>query len=153
MDPQSTTPVSTATLIRKALLLCCELFPSNIHWHLAAGPAMPQTSRLFSLAILLVVLAFCAQSTAFTRHLPSLFKDFQTYLQVPQSFFQPQPNPPDEDAQTAKGYLRKIVAVGDLHGDMPNALKVLQMAHVVDANGDWSGEIDFFVQTGDIVDR
>ncbi|TFK92640.1 Metallo-dependent phosphatase [Polyporus arcularius HHB13444] len=50
-------------------------------------------------------------------------------------------------------FTRKIVAVGDLHGDMPNALEVLQMAGVVDENGDWSGEVDFFVQTGDIIDR
>ncbi|TFK78387.1 hypothetical protein K466DRAFT_607036, partial [Polyporus arcularius HHB13444] len=49
-------------------------------------------------------------------------------------------------------FTRKIVAVGDLHGDMPNALEVLQMAGVVDENGDWSGEVDFFVQTGDIID-
>lgn len=50
-------------------------------------------------------------------------------------------------------YTRRIVAVGDLHGDMPNAQRVLQMAGVVDANGDWSGEVDYFVQTGDIIDR
>lgn len=50
-------------------------------------------------------------------------------------------------------YTRRIVAVGDLHGDMPNAQKVLHMAGVVDANGDWSGEVDYFVQTGDIIDR
>ena len=36
---------------------------------------------------------------------------------------------------------------------MPNAQKVLQMAGVVDAKGDWSGEVDYFVQTGDIIDR
>ncbi|RPD60099.1 Metallo-dependent phosphatase [Lentinus tigrinus ALCF2SS1-7] len=56
--------------------------------------------------------------------------------------------------EPAKGeFVRRIVAVGDLHGDMPNALEVLQMAGVVDDNGDWSGEVDFFVQTGDIIDR
>ena len=129
--------------------------------HLAVGPAMPKTSCI-SLTVLMVFLAFCTQSTAFIRHLPSLFKDFQDYLKLSQSFFQSnsqlrpiQTNVPDVDAEikTGGGYLRKIVAVGDLHGDMPNALKVLQMAHVVDANGDWSGEIDFFVQTGDIIDR
>ncbi|KAF8529881.1 Metallo-dependent phosphatase-like protein [Gautieria morchelliformis] len=50
-------------------------------------------------------------------------------------------------------YIRRIVAVGDLHGDYDNALKVLRMADVVDANGSWTGNIDYFVQTGDIVDR
>ncbi|KAI0749773.1 Metallo-dependent phosphatase [Daedaleopsis nitida] len=56
--------------------------------------------------------------------------------------------------QHAQGqFTMKIVAVGDLHGDMPNAKEVLQMAGVVDENGDWSGNVDFFVQTGDIIDR
>ena len=47
----------------------------------------------------------------------------------------------------------RIVAVGDLHGDIGNAQKVLEMAGVVDSDGMWSGEIDVFVQTGDIIDR
>ncbi|OCB90068.1 Metallo-dependent phosphatase [Sanghuangporus baumii] len=50
-------------------------------------------------------------------------------------------------------YKRRIVAVGDLHGDYPNALRVLQMADVVDEEGNWSGKVDLFVQTGDIIDR
>lgn len=50
-------------------------------------------------------------------------------------------------------FRRRIVAVGDLHGDLHNAYKVLNMAGVVDAEGDWSGDVDFFVQTGDIIDR
>ena len=50
-------------------------------------------------------------------------------------------------------YTRRIVAVGDLHGDYPNTLRVLQMADVVDEEGNWSGKVDLFVQTGDIIDR
>jgi len=50
-------------------------------------------------------------------------------------------------------FTRHIVAVGDLHGDMGNARKVLQFAGVVDDMGDWTGDVDFFVQTGDIIDR
>ncbi|KAF8181545.1 Metallo-dependent phosphatase-like protein [Pholiota molesta] len=50
-------------------------------------------------------------------------------------------------------FSRHIVAVGDLHGDMPNARKVLTFAGVVDDHGDWSGNVDYFVQTGDIIDR
>lgn len=50
-------------------------------------------------------------------------------------------------------FTRHIVAVGDLHGDMPNARRVLQFSGVTDDNGDWSGNVDFFVQTGDIIDR
>jgi hypothetical protein len=47
----------------------------------------------------------------------------------------------------------RIVAVGDLHGDIENAQKVLEMAGVVDSDGRWSGDVDVFVQTGDIIDR
>lgn len=50
-------------------------------------------------------------------------------------------------------FRRHIVAVGDLHGDYGNARKVLQFAGVVDDMGDWTGDVDFFVQTGDIIDR
>ena len=46
-----------------------------------------------------------------------------------------------------------IVAVGDLHGDMGNAKKVLQFAGVVDGRGRWTGDVDVLVQTGDIIDR
>lgn len=56
-------------------------------------------------------------------------------------------------AHASSQFSRKIVAVGDLHGDMPNAQAVLQMAGVVDADGNWTGDVDFFVQTGDIIDR
>jgi len=50
-------------------------------------------------------------------------------------------------------FTRRIVAVGDLHGDLPNALKVLEMSGVISESGNWTGNVDFFVQTGDIIDR
>ncbi|KAG6908677.1 hypothetical protein DXG01_003691 [Tephrocybe rancida] len=50
-------------------------------------------------------------------------------------------------------FVRHIVAVGDLHGDLPNARKVLQFSGVTDDFGNWTGNVDFFVQTGDIIDR
>jgi hypothetical protein len=50
-------------------------------------------------------------------------------------------------------FSRHIVAVGDLHGDLPNARRVLDFSGVVDEFGDWSGDVDVFVQTGDIIDR
>ena len=55
-----------------------------------------------------------------------------------------------EDGHT---FTRYIVAVGDLHGDYPNAETVLRFSGVIDDAGDWTGDIDFFVQTGDIIDR
>jgi len=50
-------------------------------------------------------------------------------------------------------FTRHIVAVGDLHGDLPNARRVLHFAGVTDEYGNWTGNADFFVQTGDIIDR
>ena len=50
-------------------------------------------------------------------------------------------------------FVRRIVAVGDLHGDFGNARKVLEMSGVVDEEGEWTSQVDFFVQTGDIIDR
>jgi len=50
-------------------------------------------------------------------------------------------------------FSRHIVAVGDLHGDLHNARRVLDFSGVIDEFGDWSGDVDFFVQTGDIIDR
>ncbi|RKO88199.1 Metallo-dependent phosphatase-like protein, partial [Blyttiomyces helicus] len=47
----------------------------------------------------------------------------------------------------------RIVAVGDLHGDLPHAVRVLMMAGISDDSGNWVGGQTTFVQTGDIVDR
>jgi hypothetical protein len=99
---------------------------------------MPPVARFFFLAVLALILAFYFKSTA--SH--DVQSTSQSYLHESQT-----------SSNTPSPFTRKIVAVGDLHGDLPNALKVLQMAHVVDAHGNWSGEIDFFVQTGDIIDR
>ena len=47
----------------------------------------------------------------------------------------------------------RLVAVGDLHGDVPGAIGALQLAGVVDAAGHWSGGTTWLVQTGDVLDR
>ncbi|KAG0230346.1 hypothetical protein BGW42_001018 [Actinomortierella wolfii] len=41
----------------------------------------------------------------------------------------------------------RMVAVGDLHSDYPQAIKVLQLAGVVNEQGDWTGGTDTLVQT------
>lgn len=53
----------------------------------------------------------------------------------------------------AAGFERRIVALGDLHGDLPNALTTLKMSGVIGEDRKWTGNIDFLVQTGDIIDR
>lgn len=48
---------------------------------------------------------------------------------------------------------RRIVALGDLHGHLPNALTVLKMSGVINEDQKWTGNVDYLVQTGDIIDR
>lgn len=59
----------------------------------------------------------------------------------------PQPAPQDTPSEA------RLVAIGDLHADLPQALAVLQMAGLVDDAGRWSGGRDTLVQTGDTTDR
>jgi hypothetical protein len=49
--------------------------------------------------------------------------------------------------------IEKIIAVGDIHGDYENFVKILKMAGLVDDMLKWSGGKTHFVQTGDIMDR
>lgn len=57
----------------------------------------------------------------------------------------PAPEPVDQPA--------RIVAVGDLHADLDNALAVLKLAGVTDDEGRWAGGETVLVQTGDTTDR
>ena len=58
--------------------------------------------------------------------------------------------PADPTPATDEG---RVVAVGDLHGDLDNALSALRLAGVVDEDGHWSGGQTTLVQTGDLTDR
>jgi hypothetical protein len=53
----------------------------------------------------------------------------------------------------AKPFVRHIVAVGDLHGSIVDARQALLLSRVVDRNWNWTGNVDFFVQVGYIIDR
>ena len=46
-----------------------------------------------------------------------------------------------------------LLAVGDLHGDYENAIRVFKMAGIIDKKLKWAARNCTFVQTGDIVDR
>jgi hypothetical protein len=47
----------------------------------------------------------------------------------------------------------RIVAIGDLHGDLDAARRALRLAGAIDANDAWIGGKLVVVQTGDLVDR
>lgn len=59
------------------------------------------------------------------------------------------PQAPSADGPMAE----RVVAVGDLHGDLDNALATLRLAGIVDEAGAWSGGTTTLVQTGDVTDR
>lgn len=47
----------------------------------------------------------------------------------------------------------RVIAVGDVHGDLGAVQAVLRAAGVVDAAGAWTGGATWVVQTGDVLDR
>ena len=47
----------------------------------------------------------------------------------------------------------RIVAVGDLHGDLKNTLATFKMARLIDSQRNWIAGNTILVQTGDVVDR
>ena len=48
---------------------------------------------------------------------------------------------------------RRVVAIGDIHGALPEFKSILQSAGLADASGQWTGGQTTFVQTGDMMDR
>jgi hypothetical protein len=49
--------------------------------------------------------------------------------------------------------IKRIVAVGDIHGDYDQMFSVLRMSGIIDAKGRWKAGRTHLVQTGDIPDR
>ena len=48
---------------------------------------------------------------------------------------------------------QRVVAFGDVHGDINAALDALQLADLIDDNRDWRGGNTYVVQVGDQLDR
>lgn len=89
-------------------------------------------------------LGFLAAVCVVVYLLPGSLLSSSSYLQV---LVAPHPTHPSATFE------RRIVALGDLHGDLPNALTTLKMSGVIDEDLKWTGNVDFLVQTGDIIDR
>ncbi len=49
--------------------------------------------------------------------------------------------------------VRRIIAVGDVHGDLTALLNALKRANVIDNMGAWIGDDTIVVQVGDVLDR
>ncbi len=57
------------------------------------------------------------------------------------------------EAQDAFTGVSRIVAVGDVHGDLAQFTTVLRQAGVIDGKNRWIGGLTHLVQTGDVLDR
>jgi 3',5'-cyclic AMP phosphodiesterase CpdA len=60
--------------------------------------------------------------------------------------------PPDTLADTFQG-VRRIVAIGDIHGDYQRLVELLRTAALIDPRNAWTGGATHLVLTGDFVDR
>ncbi|WNG24014.1 metallophosphatase [Cystobacter fuscus] len=63
------------------------------------------------------------------------------------------PSRAKQDTPETFSGVERVVAVGDVHGDVDALKAVLKLAGLIDARGRWSGGKTHLVQTGDIPDR
>ena len=66
---------------------------------------------------------------------------------------QPVSEPLSLDLPTRFPKADRIVAIGDLHGDLAATRRALRVAGAIDEQDQWTGEDLVIVQTGDILDR
>uniref|UniRef100_A0A7N1A0S7 Calcineurin-like phosphoesterase domain-containing protein n=1 Tax=Kalanchoe fedtschenkoi TaxID=63787 RepID=A0A7N1A0S7_KALFE len=92
------------------------------------------------------------------RDLPSLLSSFvDTFVDYSVSgiFLPPlNPNNPQQPLQTHyPTSSNRLIAVGDLHGDLPKTKEALRLANLIDASDRWIGKETTLVQIGDVLDR
>ena len=79
--------------------------------------------------------------------------------QVPQTDTPPAQTPPEATHRSAPSLptrfpaADRIVAVGDVHGDLDATRRALRLAGLIDADDHWTGGTTVLVQTGDQLDR
>ncbi|KAL6508848.1 hypothetical protein OROHE_021407 [Orobanche hederae] len=71
-------------------------------------------------------------------------------------FLPPEPEPTKKSntsLQTVFPQPSRLIAIGDLHGDLPKAKEALRLADLIGPDDRWSGGASMVVQVGDIFDR
>ncbi|KAK9087931.1 hypothetical protein Syun_030325 [Stephania yunnanensis] len=98
-----------------------------------------------------------SNSSSVCRDLPeklSSFVDAFVDFSVSGLFFPQNPNPnPNPSPQTTIPPPRRLLAVGDLHGDLDKSRQALCLAGLIDSSGSWTGGSATAVQIGDVLDR
>ena len=49
---------------------------------------------------------------------------------------------------TPRVFQKRVIGLGDIHGDLSHAMRILRMAELVDLRGRWIGGDAILVQTG-----
>ncbi|KAI6696007.1 hypothetical protein NL676_023717 [Syzygium grande] len=100
-----------------------------------------------------------SQSPHVCDQIPHLLSSFvDTFVDFSVSgglFLLPSPTPPPgpPPLQTLHPAPDRLVAVGDLHGDLPKSKQALALAGLIDGEGRWAGGSTTLVQVGDVLDR
>ncbi|XP_024985004.1 shewanella-like protein phosphatase 2 [Cynara cardunculus var. scolymus] len=88
------------------------------------------------------------------KNLPNLVSSFvDTFVDfcVTGIFLPDAPSPPL--LQTSFPSPHRLIAIGDLHGDLLKSKQALRLAGLIDSNDRWSGGSSTLVQVGDVLDR
>ncbi|PON57140.1 Calcineurin-like phosphoesterase domain, apaH type [Trema orientale] len=92
------------------------------------------------------------------KEIPSLLSSFvDTFVDFSVSglFLLPDQNPDDHSTplQTRYPAATRLIAIGDIHGDLEKARQSLRLAGLVDGSDKWVGGSTMLVQIGDVLDR
>lgn len=94
-------------------------------------------------------------STTFCKHIPNLLSSFvDTFVDFSVSgLFLPPPPPSPPPLPTRLPSPPRLVAIGDLHGDLDKSKQALRLAGLIDAADRYVGGSATVVQVGDVLDR
>ena len=104
------------------------------------------TQRFAVLALAVTLFAACDRTSA---HEP----ESHASLAPPLPAAQPPAQPARLSDRLARPAPARLVAIGDLHGDLDHARRALRLAGAIDAHDGWIGGKLVVVQTGDEIDR
>ncbi|XP_050203564.1 shewanella-like protein phosphatase 2 [Mercurialis annua] len=95
--------------------------------------------------------------TPICKNIPNLLSSFiDTFVDftVSGGLFLPPPNPTQtQTLTTTYPSPARLIAVGDLHGDLDKSKQAFRLAGLIDDSGNWSGGSATVVQIGDVLDR
>ncbi|KAJ0606270.1 putative calcineurin-like phosphoesterase domain, ApaH type [Helianthus annuus] len=95
------------------------------------------------------------ESESNCKNLPTLLSSFvDTFVDFCVTgglFLPPEPSPPP--LQTTFPTPHRLIAIGDLHGDLNKSKQSLRLAGLIDSTDRWSGGSTTLVQVGDVLDR